>query len=54
MAEPEVLTVDDSAANEVFLLPYAFAKRHGVLLEYEAAGTVLLYRDSLKPAVLME
>ena len=54
MAEPEVLTVDDSAANEVFLLPYAFAKRHGVLLEHEATGTVLLYRDSLKPAVLME
>ena len=34
-------------------LPYAFAKRHGVLLDQDEEG-VLLYRERLKPAVLME
>ena len=54
MAELGVLLEDNQAANEVFMLPYAFAKRHGVLIEQEAEGNILLYRDTLKPTVLME
>lgn len=55
MAEIGAIAIlEEEAANEVFLLPYAFAKRHGVLVEQDPEGTILLYRDTLKPTVLME
>lgn len=40
--------------GQPLVLPYAFAKRHGVLLDQEQGSHTLLYRDKLKPAVLME
>ena len=35
-------------------LPYSFAKRHGILLQPEADGLVLLHRPGLTPAALGE
>ncbi|PID50486.1 MAG: type II secretion system protein GspE [Proteobacteria bacterium] len=50
--EELVLGADDASAQTPSL-PYAFAKRHGVLLDQDNQG-ILLYRERLKPAVLME
>ncbi len=45
--------LEQLTAEPAQILPYAFAKRQGVLLDQQNSG-VLLYRDKLKPAVLME
>ena len=44
---------EELQTEAVAVLPYAFAKRHGVLLDQENKR-LLLFRDRLKPPVLME
>ena len=53
MTAPAPETAQEPLLPSAAMLPYAFAKRHGVLLAQDDPR-ILLYRERLKPSILME